>query len=437
MADDTSIIMACCSDIAGQVRGKGFPASDLPNRLKRGIGWTPTNVQITCFDVIAESPFGALGDLLLIPDETTRFRAISDAGRQLEDTMLGDIVDLEGQPWACCTRSILKAALGRLKQVSGASLTVAFEHEFQLEPRPGGGSSYSLEGARTQLQLGQRIFDLMAANGLKPDTFMKEYGPDQYEVTMKPSDALRAADNAVILRELIRIAAGEQQQRATFTPIRDPAGVGNGVHVHLSLNDADDQPITYDPASETGLSQLAGHFVAGITRYLPSIIALLAPSAISCLRLTPHRWSAAWNNLGLMDREASVRICPTTALDPEGIARQFNVEVRAADAAASPYLQLAAIVHAGAEGIAQAMPPPQLTQTDLSDHTETQLADLGLQRLPMSLEEALRGFESDQTARGWFEDPFADVYLAHKRGELNVVRDLSAADMCARYLNVY
>ena len=56
------MMVACCSDLAGKVRGKAFPASQFDKRLRRGIGWTPTNVQITCFDVIAESPFGSLGD---------------------------------------------------------------------------------------------------------------------------------------------------------------------------------------------------------------------------------------------------------------------------------------------------------------------------------------------------------------------------------------
>lgn len=34
-------------DIAGQVRGKGFPASQLAGRLRSGIGWTPTNIMLT------------------------------------------------------------------------------------------------------------------------------------------------------------------------------------------------------------------------------------------------------------------------------------------------------------------------------------------------------------------------------------------------------
>ena len=68
------MIVACCTDLAGKVRGKAFPASQIDKRLRRGVGWTPTNVQITCFDLIAESPFGSLGDLVLMPDEAARVR---------------------------------------------------------------------------------------------------------------------------------------------------------------------------------------------------------------------------------------------------------------------------------------------------------------------------------------------------------------------------
>ena len=53
------------SDIAGILRGKSFPPGEWDKRARRGVGWTPTNVQITCFDSISESPFGSFGDLAL------------------------------------------------------------------------------------------------------------------------------------------------------------------------------------------------------------------------------------------------------------------------------------------------------------------------------------------------------------------------------------
>src|ERR1700760_3278829 len=40
------LIMVCTCEMAGRVRGKGFPASELPGRLATGVGWIPTNGMI-------------------------------------------------------------------------------------------------------------------------------------------------------------------------------------------------------------------------------------------------------------------------------------------------------------------------------------------------------------------------------------------------------
>ena len=62
------IVMVVCTDLANQVRGKGLPAAALEARGRHGVGWVPTNHLITCFNTIAESPYGPLGDLRLVPD---------------------------------------------------------------------------------------------------------------------------------------------------------------------------------------------------------------------------------------------------------------------------------------------------------------------------------------------------------------------------------
>lgn len=432
------LIFAATSDIAGKVRGKAFPESDLEKRRKKGVGWTPTNVMITCFDAIAEGPFGALGDLLLIPDEGTNVTLDFDDGSPIERFMLGDITDLDGKPWEFCTRSLLKTALGRLKTAGGVSLVSAFEHEFQF--KTGGdqtGEAYTLNGFAERRKFGEALMAALEQGGLVPDTFMKEYGANQYEVTNGPAQGHRSADHAVILREITRMTAKRLNEQVTFTPIRDPAGVGNGVHIHISFVDEGGTPATYDENGVAGMSRVTGSFIAGILKYLDSIIALTAPSNVSYLRLTPHRWSAAYNNLGFRDREASVRICPVTATDPASIARQYNFEYRAADAAASPHLALAAIIHAGAQGIEEDLPTPKVTEEDLSALSPDELEKRGYVRLPETLEEALSRFESNKTVCGWFPAEFAAVYTAHKRGELAYLKDKNTSARCAAYEGVY
>jgi len=420
------------------VRGKAFPFDQLEMRLARGVGWTPTNVQITCFDVIAETPYGALGDLLLIPDPDAAATVDFGDGGPPERFMLGDIVTLEGEPWACCTRGILKAALDRLHRVAGLQLRAAFEHEFQLKGPPGpANEAYGHQSFEARRSLGETLAAALSQAGLKPDTFMKEYGRDQYEITIGPRIGVHAADAAVILRELTRATARRLGDAATFTPIRDPASVGNGVHVHMSLVDDDDTPVTHDPDGPGGLSPVAGSFAAGVLKYVDSFVALTAPSLISYQRLTPHRWSAPFNNLGFRDREACLRIAPVTTKDPSSIGRQFNLEYRAADAAASPYLALAAVAHAGAQGIEENLPAPTPTQEDLSLLEPDALAGRGFVRLPDTFKDALDRMNANETVRGWFPEEFVKAYMLHKQGEIKVLDSKTLAEQCAAYEETY
>ena len=431
------LIYAATCDLAGKVRGKAFPADQLEKRLKRGVGWTPTNVQINCFDGIAESPFGALGDLLLIPDPAAKVD-VRFSEELHTHFMLGDIVTLEGEPWNFCTRSILKSALDRLKDIAGVRLLAAFEHEFQLKGEHGiPHQAYGREGYEQQQQLCETLMAAIAAAGLSPDSIMKEYGPQQYEVVISPEEGVRAADAAVIVRELTRTAARACGEEATYSPILDVNSVGNGVHVHMSfLNDAG-EPIGYDEKGHCGMSALTSSFAAGVLKYLDAILALTAPAVISYERLTPHRWSAAYNNLGFRDREASLRVCPVTAKDPISIARQFNIEYRAADAAACPHLALAAIVHAGVQGIEEGLTAPEPTEEDLSLLTEDELSSRGFIRLPLTLESALERLNDTKIAASWFPETFTEVYSAHKASEIEHLKDMDTDSKCLAYQRTY
>jgi glutamine synthetase len=432
------LVVACCSDLAGKVRGKAFPAVDFEKRLKRGIGWTPTNVQITCFDAIAESPFGALGDLLLLPDPVTRTRIelAEDAG--VEEFVIGDIKNTDGTAWDYCTRSLLKMALDRLERVAGLTLLGAFEHEFQFHGRAGGlGESFTLAGFRAERRFAEVLVAALRAAGIAPETFMREFGANQFELTIGPQRGVTIADHAVIAREIVHAIAAALGRRATFTPIRDRAGVGNGVHIHMSFLGGDGAQATYAAEREYGLAEAAGRFIAGILKYLDSIVAITAPSVISYFRLTPHRWSAAFNNLGFRDREAAIRICPVSDVSDVVRAAQFNFEFRAADAAASPYLQLAAIVHAGAQGIEEGLAAPSATEEDLSLLDAAALAARGYARLPQTLDDALARFRANSVVAGWFPPGFADTYVKHKQGEIAFLKGKDDAQVCEAYAQVY
>ena len=436
MSDQLPLIFAATCDLAGKVRGKAFPVDQLEKRLTRGVGWVPTNIQINCFDGIGESQFGSLGDLLLRPDPEAEV-ALTLSNGQREHWMLGNIVSLRGEPWPFCMRQILREALARLDRLTGCKLNAAFEHEFQLKGPIQPNQGFGRAAFEAQRPLLEEVMDALRHIGLTPDSIMKEYGPNQYEVVIAPEIGVRSADAAVFLREITRSVARAAGEDATFVPIQDVASVGNGVHIHFSFVDANGDFKTYDPEAPSGMSRMTDGFAAGVLKYMPSIVALTAPSHISYQRLTPHRWSAAYNNLGDQDREASLRICPVTGETPEKIAKQFNLEYRAADAAACPHLALAAVVHAGCQGIEDGLTSPAPTTDDLSLLSPAELAKRGFERLPETLDAALERFSSDKVVCGWFPEDFAAMYLAHKQSEIAYVKDMTVEQACAAYAETY
>ena len=92
---------------------------------------------------------------------------------------------------------------------------------------------------------------------------------------------------------------------------------------------------------------------------------------------------------------------------------------------------------AGLDGIRNNLEPSPPSEEDLSVLSETQLTDRGYSRLPTSLPLALERLARDKTVCSWFRDPFIEVYLKHKRGELEFLDGMSPADMCRAYEDVY
>ncbi len=435
---NTDLLMVCTSDISGQVRGKAIPRRNISKRSNIGVGWVPTNVFITSFGTIAPSPWGVLGDLMLRPDFTTEVNIVEEDKGLRENFVLADILELDGSPWECCLRGQVKKALDRLEREHGLRMIVAFEHEFYYTAtEQQAGLGYALRAYRRLGAFPNDLMCILDQAGLGIDTFMPEFGPGQCEVTIDPKPALRAADEAVILRELVRATARSHGGRASFTPVVEPDGDGNGVHVHFSFQDIDGNPVSYDPSKPLDISEPAGAFVAGILRHLPEAISMTAASVPSYIRLQPNRWSAAFNNLGQQDREASVRICPVFGRTEASIAEKFHYEFRAADAVASPYLVLATIINAGLSGLDNGMTTPPETNTDLGRLDKEQLTRLGYERLSSSLMEALDRLENSKWATDYFGKMFIQTFIIHKRSEAEMMSDKSAAEICAMYFKAY
>ncbi|MGO9934351.1 MAG: glutamine synthetase [Steroidobacteraceae bacterium] len=413
------IVFVGTSDLSGHFRGKSFPAADLPARLERGVGLAPTNIFISAFGPIQMTTFGTQGEVFLIPDASTRV-LVPFEGSSAEFFFLGDIKTLEGSPWDFCPRQVLRRALEQLKSETGLSLLAAFEQEFTYSGGDAVQRPYELDAYRRQGAFGETLLTAMRQAGVIPDSFLAEFGARQFEVTSAPAIGLRAADNAVITRELAHAVAYRLGHRVSFTPVPEPGAATNGTHVHFSFLDRDALPVLLDEHRPWGLSLSGAWFVAGILHHLPAICAVTAPSLPSYYRLRPNRWAPVNADVGLLDRGAALRICPAVG-DENQRSRQFNVEFRVADATASPYLALAMLVQAGIDGIRH----------------QWEIESMHVRALPTHLAQALDALEASESAAQWLGADLHAAYVLFKRAEIKGLDNLDETEICRRYGEVY
>jgi glutamine synthetase len=434
--DHDGLVALVCCDLGAIVRGRSLPGAALEDP-QADVGWVPANHALTPIGTLAEpNPFGSTGDLRLLPDPRTRTRV--EGGEEVDplEFVLCDIAEIDGRPWECCPRTFLREAVEQLQAELGLRALASFEHEFQLLDEQPAALPFSLEAQRRAGRFPASAMRALREAKAEPERFMPEYASHQFEIPVAAAEGVAAADRALVLREVVREVARREGRRATFTPLLDPAQAGNGVHIHLSLLDADGRAVLHDGSRPGALSELGATFAAGVIRHARALTALSAPSPVSAGRLAPHHWGAGAVCLGRQNRETLLRIPPLVAGagDPE---RQLRLEYRAADAAANPYLALGALLRAGLQGVRDGLEPAPVLECDPAKLSASEAERYGVGALPGSLAGALAALAEDQQARAWMTPLMYDAYVAVKRTEVEAAEGVDQAELCARYGRIY
>jgi glutamine synthetase len=428
------------TDLIGVTRGRSFPTDELDAYQVAGCGWVPANSALTPQDIIASSnPWGAYGDLRLIPDLSSRVTVNNgpDANAPALDFIHGDIRETDGRPWGACPRTLLHNEVERYRGELGLQINAAFEHEFNLGSGATEHLAFSLEAQRQGAEFGGWLLSALRAGGVEPEMFLPEYGKHQYEITCRPTLGVAAADRAVNVREITREIARQMGLDLSFAPKTSEHAVCNGVHLHVSLQDLAGHPVLYDAGTTNGLSTLGQHWAAGVLHYLPALCAFTAPTPVSYERLQPHHWSASYACLGQRNREAALRICPTVSLGGKAVAAQYNLEFRAMDATASPHLAMAALLIAGRLGIEQRLALNAITDEVPDSLNEEQRQARGIVALPASLSQALECLRNSEALIEALPSALLDTWFALKTEELRLTEQLSPADLCEHYARLY
>ncbi|GAA2522426.1 glutamine synthetase family protein [Winogradskya humida] len=372
------------ADQHGVLHGKTLTRSALAAALRSGVT-APSSLLLK--DTSGRSAFGVFsadtgvgvdgfsgaGDIVMVPDPST-FRVLPWAPRT--GWVLCDLRFPDGSRVPFCGRSILRDQLGRLAD-AGYAMTVGVELEFHVfrsteaemttdrTGTPGApgrapivgpvstGSQLLLEDGLDRVDgLVQDIQRGLHALDLPLRSVELEFGPNQLEITLQASDALRAADDVILTRSAIRQIARRSGHHATF--MARPAGAGGasaGWHLHQSLRDVRTGEAVFDDPQL--MSDTARHYLAGLLEHASGAAAFTTPTVNGYKRyraysLAPDRICWGADNKGAMVRVVG-----------GGQDTGVRLENRCGEPAANPYLYIASQVISGLDGLRRGLDPGQ------------------------------------------------------------------------------
>lgn len=244
---------------------------------------------------------------------------------------------------------------------------------------------------------------------------ISECAPGQLELTLnyKP-DALRAADEAVAYKRAAKGVARSLGLDATFMAKPWHTRAGNGLHLHVSVNDKDGKNLmaAEDPAG----SPLLRHAIGGMAKMLAESMAIFAPHANSYRRFKANSYAPVAPTWGVNNRTVALRV-------PAGLPKTRHIEHRVAGADANPYLALAAMLAAVHHGITNKIDPGEPVKGDGYAAAAASGA-----ALPTNWFDAVSLFSKSELLKDYLGERFVDMYTKVKHTEqtrfFEIVTDL-------------
>ena len=412
---DVKYVRLMFTDVLGVLKSVTIAPVELERAFTEGVAFDGSSVE--GFTRVAES------DMLLFPDATT-FQIMPQLADISEDTigrMFCDVYNPDGTRSHSDPRYVLERTMKRA-QALGFVPYAHPEIEFYLFKQPG-----SLEERLRPVDQGG-YFDHVSAGpgnafrrwavrmleecGISVEFSHHEGGPGQNEIDLRSVDALSCADNLVTTREAVEDLAEVKGLLATFMPKPDIDFPGNGLHVHFSLWEGD-QNAFYDPAAADHLSIVGRQFTAGLLHYAKEISAIVNQHVNSYKRLWGGDEAPAFVCWGHHNPSALIRV----ADHKPGLHTSTRVEYRAPDPAMNPYLGFALIIEAGLKGIEQRLELPEEAEDNVWEMSDAERKAYGIEALPRSLENAIRHLQASELVPAVLGEEVFDYVLRTRLAE--------------------
>ncbi|MBV8149821.1 MAG: glutamine synthetase [Candidatus Eremiobacteraeota bacterium] len=403
------------ADILGVSKNVSIPVDQLENALAGRV----------TFDGGSIDGFvrGEELDMVLRPDPAT-FSVYPWQGDAVEARLICDIAMPDGTPFEGCPRTTLRRAIESASALAG--LRVALEAEFFLFSAPGGngsstatsdvGSYFDFSASDRGEEARNAIVAALQAMGMEIVSAHHEHGAGQHEIDVAHGDPLSAADNALTLRSVAKHVAAGFDLHATFMPKPLEDRAGSGLHLDFQLADGADE--------ETAL-----YVVGGLLAHAPATTAICNPTVNSYKRLVAAWDAPIYSVWSERSANALVRVPPGQSPP--------RVEMRSPDPACNPYLALAVLIAAAADGISRALLPGPPLAGSTYELSERDRRERGIGTLPKSLRQAIEQLDGDAVVRAALGDHLYHAFRDAKLAEYERYRRAVHPWEREQYLRLY
>jgi glutamine synthetase len=354
-------------------------------------------------------------DMVCMPDVAT-VRVVPWAAEPVA-VVIHDCQDFDGTPVQISPRAVLRRVT-QLYADQGWRPVVAPEMEFYLVARQqnpheplqppigrsgkpeAGRQSYSIDAVNDFDPFFLELSNFCVAHRLGVETLIHEAGAGQMEINFSHGDPMDLADRVFLFKRTVRETALRHGIFATFMAKPMEMEPGSAMHIHQSVVDVQTGRNVFT-AADGGETALFKHNIAGLQKYVPLVMPMLAPYVNSYRRLS-RLMSAPINvQWGYDNRTCGIRV-------PNSGPEDRRVENRVPGVDVNPYLAMAATLACGYLGMVGKLEPTAPMQGSAWQHDHD---------LPHHLEDAIERMRGCTAMSELLGPQFVNAFLAVKELE--------------------
>ena len=419
-------IDAILSDLSGIIRGKRLPIEEAHKLFIAGVQFCYSTFLLDTSGYCPDANGRGIAD----GDPDANYYPVSNTLKIMpwhKDELAQVLITIQDDSRYDSTvdpRNLLAHVWDRFEGLK-LKIKVAFELEFYLiarrknlseKPIPAsskrtgkqseGTQVYSMSDLDDFYEFLEDVNEYCKIQNIPASTASSEFAPGQFEINLNYTDnILKAADDASLLRRVIKETAIKHEYEATFLSKPFLNEAGSGMHVHISLFDQNNENIFCDKDGND--SKELFYAIGGLQNIMFDSFAFFASNENAYRRFEPDIFVPVNTSWGHNNRSVAFRI-------PVSNNKAKRIEHRVAGAEANSYLVLASILSGIEDGL--------INKLKASNPREDNACKDPDPRMPKNIDQALLMLESSVLMKKYLTEEYIKVFVELKRKEQDSFR---------------